>query len=107
MRQDRRETIYERRNAPKRTHPLRRNVIRSNPNQILIPLIRSRIKRERRLARQHFDIPCHGAEIPRQDVRGGSFESHINALAIGRLGVGVQAVGRESGGVGDGFTGDA
>lgn len=39
------------------THLLRRHIIRRNPNQILIPIILSRIKRQRSLARQHTHTP--------------------------------------------------
>lgn len=61
----------------------RRNAVRRHPDNVLITIIRSRVKRQRRLPGEHAHLALLGCEFPGQHVRDGRVEGHADALGVG------------------------
>lgn len=64
------------------THPIRRNVIRRNPNNILTRVILGSIERQTRLPGQHTNELLLRYETPRQSIGFISVEMHFNSFCV-------------------------
>lgn len=58
----------------------RSDTVRSNPNDIIVRLIRSSVESERGFSRKDSDFALLGNEFPRKDIRNGPVEGNADAL---------------------------